>query len=288
MLAFVSSIFPLSDTAPTRLTTAIGASSAIAGIGLFLMRWPVSMTVLRIYTIVGFVSLSVLIAFSTTQLGTAIAAVPYIWFCVFFGAYLGPREARLQTLMMCACFGIALIASDVRSTPSLWAFYTATFIITIEALLASNHALRVRARQDPLTGLLNRRGFEESIEPILALAERADSPVAIVVIDLDEFKEINDSLGHIEGDQMLTRVANSWMGTKRESDLIARWGGDEFIFALPLTSEVEALPMIERFRAADPIKWSYGLVEVRSRDEYTGALRRADRILYDAKEARTG
>jgi len=287
LLAFFSSIFPISDTAPTRLTSSIGLASVVAGVSVFLIRNPMPIFLLRLFTIGGFIALSFLIANSTTQLGTAIAAVPYLWFCVFFGAYLEPREARIQTVLMCVCFGIALIASEVPSTPSLWVIYTATILITTEALLSSNHALRIRARQDPLTGLLNRRGFEESIDPILALAERAGRPTTMVVIDLDDFKEVNDSLGHIEGDRMLARVAASWLSVKRDSDLIARYGGDEFIVALPLTGVEEARSMVERFIAADPLAWSYGLVEVRSRDDYTSALRRADRILYDAKEARS-
>lgn len=287
VLALLSAIFPLSDTAPTGLTVAIGISSVIAGAVILLMQHPMRMSLLRCWTIGGFVALSFLIANSTTQLGTALGAVPYLWFCVFFGAYLEPREARVQTLLLCACFGIALIFSEVPSTPSLWVIYTATIIITTEALLSSNHALRIRARQDPLTGLLNRRGFEESIDPILALAERGDKPTAMVVIDLDGFKEVNDSHGHHEGDRMLARVASSWTSVKRDSDLIARYGGDEFIVALPDTTAEEALVMVERLRASDPLSWSFGLVEVHSRDDYTGALRLADRILYDAKEGRS-
>ena len=286
VLAFFASIFPLSDTAPTRLTVSGGVGSVLAGLTVLPMRRPMPVAILRIYTIGGFVALSFLIANSTTQLGTALAAVPYLWFCVFFGAYLEPREARLQTVLMCACFGFALIASEVPSTPSLWVIYTATIIITTEALLASNHALRIRARQDPLTGLLNRRGFEESIDPLIALGERAGRPTTLIVIDFDGFKEINDSLGHPEGDRVLARVADSWMKIKRDSDLIARYGGDEFIIALALTSKEEAPPMIERFAEADPMSWSYGMVEVESRARYPGALRRADRALYDAKEAR--
>lgn len=286
VLGILVSIFPLSDTAPTGITLAVGIGSLICGVVILMIRHPLAMPVLRFFTVGGFVTLSFLIANSTTQLGTALGAVPYLWFCVFFGAYLEPREARIQTLLLCGCFGIALISNEVPSTPSLWVFYTATILITTEALLSSNHALRVRARQDPLTGLLNRRGFEDSIDPLLALGERAGKPTTLIVIDFDGFKQINDSLGHLEGDRVLARVAGAWMAIKRDSDLIARYGGDEFIIALALTSREEALPLIERFAKADPMSWSFGMEEVDSREHYPGALRRADRALYDAKEAR--
>ncbi|HTU14985.1 MAG TPA: GGDEF domain-containing protein [Solirubrobacterales bacterium] len=286
LLGIFAAIFPLSDQAPTALASAIGVVSIIVGGTLLIPHEPYPVAVLRIYTISAILALSYLIANTNTELGAMLSSIPYLWFCVYFGAFFEPREARLQILLICVCFGIALLVSGVVESPSFWVLYTATIIITTEALLASNHALRIRARQDPLTGLLNRRGFEDSIEPILALTERAGKPTSLIVIDLDGFKAINDSLGHLEGDRILARLANSWMEIKRESDLVARFGGDEFIVALPLTSNDEAMPMVDRFAAADPVSWSYGMVEVDSRDRFTLALRRADRALYDAKEAR--
>jgi diguanylate cyclase (GGDEF)-like protein len=287
-LAILATFFPLSNTAPTGLTLAVGIGSEVVGTGLLLARRPLPGPVLKTFTIVGFLALSFLISNSTTQLGTALTAVPYMWFCVFFGAYLEPREARMQILLLCACFGVALLVSEVPTSLSLWVIYSATFVVTTEALLASNHALRVRARLDPLTGLLNRRGFEEAVEPILALRERSGGPVSLVVIDLDGFKKVNDSRGHLEGDRILARVADAWMKIKREPDVVGRFGGDEFIVALPFTSREQAIPVIERFAAADPTPWSYGLVEVEPRESFTSAVRRADRALYDAKEARPG
>lgn len=285
-LGIFAAIFPLTEEAPTMLASGIGIFSILVGVTLLVPHDPYPTSILRIYTMSAILALSFLIANVNTELGIAVSAVPYLWFCVYFGAFFEPREARLQILLLCVCFGIALIVSGVAASPSLWVLYTATIIITTESLLASNHALRVRARQDPLTGLLNRRGFEDSIDPILALSERAGKPTSLIVIDLDGFKAINDSFGHLEGDRILARLARSWMEIKRESDLVARFGGDEFIVALPLTSNDEAMPMVDRFAAADPVSWSYGMVEVDSRDRFTVALRLADRALYDAKEAR--
>jgi diguanylate cyclase (GGDEF)-like protein/PAS domain S-box-containing protein len=104
----------------------------------------------------------------------------------------------------------------------------------------SEHRLRYLADHDPLTDLLNRRRFEEELSRELAAAKRYGSPGALLVLDLDHFKYVNDSLGHAAGDELVVRVAASLRGRLRESDLLARLGGDEFAAILPRTDEQAA------------------------------------------------
>jgi diguanylate cyclase (GGDEF)-like protein len=97
-----------------------------------------------------------------------------------------------------------------------------------------------QARTDDLTGLPNRRAFDEHCEQLVA-ATRVGAPVALLVLDLDRFKEINDSLGHAAGDELLVQVAGRLRAALRDRDVLARLGGDEFAVLLPQTSEEKAL-----------------------------------------------
>jgi diguanylate cyclase len=89
--------------------------------------------------------------------------------------------------------------------------------------------LRTLAEHDPLTGLMNRAALTEALRRSLALATRQKWSVAVVFIDLDKFKEVNDSMGHAAGDELLRQIASRLQGCLRESDLLGRLGGDEFI-----------------------------------------------------------
>ena len=97
--------------------------------------------------------------------------------------------------------------------------------------------LQYLADHDSLTGLFNRRRFEEELTRELASAERYESKVAVLAIDLDDFKYINDSLGHSIGDELITRVGQAVRDRLRRTDVLARLGGDEFAVILPRVDE---------------------------------------------------
>ncbi|HEY4066871.1 MAG TPA: diguanylate cyclase, partial [Burkholderiaceae bacterium] len=104
------------------------------------------------------------------------------------------------------------------------------------------------ARHDPLTGLYNRRGFFEHALPVYSTSMRRARPLAIVMIDIDHFKRINDRHGHDAGDRTLTAVAEQLRGACRLGDVIARWGGEEFVMLLPETTGERAHALAERLR----------------------------------------
>jgi diguanylate cyclase (GGDEF)-like protein len=111
-------------------------------------------------------------------------------------------------------------------------------------------ALRGLIVRDPLTGLLNRRGFQERMEVELERASRDGTSVSLVVADLDDFKHLNDRHGHLGGDMALERVAGVIERTTRRADAGARLGGDEFAFILPNTAMHGARTFAERLRSA--------------------------------------
>jgi len=159
----------------------------------------------------------------------------------------------------------------------------------------ANQELERLASSDPLTGLLNRRGFDAHLATALALAQRSGRPLSVISIDVDHFKRVNDTYGHDIGDNVLRRLALQLSTRLRQSDALARLGGEEFIVLLPDTALADALSMandlVDLVQTQDQeqpasITISAGLSALRPEDEDAGAmLRRSDEALYAAKTA---
>jgi diguanylate cyclase (GGDEF)-like protein len=101
---------------------------------------------------------------------------------------------------------------------------------------------------DPLTGLANRRHFEQAAKQELSRSKRYGSPLALLLLDLDHFKQVNDRYGHATGDRLLKAFADRLREQLRDVDLSARWGGEEFVVLMPATSPDQALLVAERLR----------------------------------------
>jgi two-component system cell cycle response regulator len=120
----------------------------------------------------------------------------------------------------------------------------------VESTMADNARLEQLAQTDPLTQLLNRRALTERITAEMERALRYDSTLALLMIDLDHFKRVNDTYGHLVGDDVLRDVAQLLSRTIRGSDIVARYGGEEFLVLLPETDEGGAERFAERLREA--------------------------------------
>jgi diguanylate cyclase (GGDEF)-like protein len=141
------------------------------------------------------------------------------------------------------------------------------------------------ARTDGLTGLPNRRVWEEYLPLEIARAGRFPLPLTVGLIDIDDFKGLNDSLGHAAGDAFLKDVAVAWRAVMRETDLLARLGGDEFAVMLPNCDLDDAELLMERLLSSVPDgrSCSIGLARWDGRESGDELLARADRALYEAK-----
>lgn len=152
-----------------------------------------------------------------------------------------------------------------------------------------------QAREDALTGISNRRAFDEALSREFARAQRTDAPLCIAIVDLDHFKQVNDRFSHAVGDIVLKRVAARLKADSRGFDLVARWGGEEFALLLPETTLAAARATCERLREGlmaidyadiDPalrITASFGVAEAGALDSHHRLLLQADQALYRAK-----
>ncbi len=151
-----------------------------------------------------------------------------------------------------------------------------------------------QARRDALTGLPNRLVFEERIDSIIKQADRYGSPLTLAALDLDHFKDVNDTMGHLMGDRVLQQVSKALQGQIRTSDLLVRMGGDEFLLVLPNTDMAAARNLGERLcRAVEylgitagraRLGISIGLAQWRPEISKHQWLEQADDILYQAKK----
>jgi PAS domain S-box-containing protein/diguanylate cyclase (GGDEF)-like protein len=141
------------------------------------------------------------------------------------------------------------------------------------------------AHRDPLTGTLNRRAWDEALARAIGHAEQAHEPLAIALIDLNGFKEVNDSLGHDSGDRLLEDAARVWQDQLRGSDRLARIGGDEFAVLLPDCSAPDVAAIAERLKRAlwHDAGCGIGTAEWRPGDDAAELMRRADAALYADK-----
>jgi diguanylate cyclase (GGDEF)-like protein len=143
------------------------------------------------------------------------------------------------------------------------------------------------ALTDPLTGLANRRAWEEELSREVARARRNSHRLALVMLDLDHFKQLNDTHGHQAGDTVLAEAAASWRTAVRTTDFLARYGGDEFAMLLPDCPDEYGEMVLERIRTAIPpgCSCSAGIAYWDGEESAEGLLARADAALYEAKRA---
>jgi diguanylate cyclase (GGDEF)-like protein len=237
----------------------------------------------------------------------------YVWAALYALHFFTTADAARHVLFMGFCYAAVLVAHHwsgntigefavaVEDSAAQWTIAFGTLVVATglfgmlkERLDGLIERLTDAVKTDPLTGLLNRRGFEEAFELEVERARRLESPLTLLVGDLDRFKMLNDRLGHPAGDRALELLGEALGAGVRRIDRVGRMGGEEFALILPETDEHEGYVLAERLRgrirenfAADlfPLTISFGVASYPTHGATTAALlKAADQALYTAKE----
>jgi diguanylate cyclase (GGDEF)-like protein/putative nucleotidyltransferase with HDIG domain len=233
---------------------------------------------------------------------SAYAPLPYLWLALGVFYYFSLPVALAHLVLIALGYAGALALESPSGNPlDGWIATVGTLLLVgvfisvvrdrLSAVIAS---LSDAARRDPLTDLLNRRGFEEAFDIELERARRAGAPLSLVVGDIDRFKRVNDEFGHATGDEALRRIASMAQLLKRGFDTAARIGGEEFALLVPDSDEHGAYMLAERIRAEversfgsagrPPLTVSFGIATFPLHGQSSDALlRAADQALYAAK-----
>lgn len=164
----------------------------------------------------------------------------------------------------------------------------------ITKLTQEKEATELKVYTDSLTGVNNRAKFEEVFEYELKQSNRYNRPLSLAILDIDKFKDFNDKYGHLIGDEILIMLAKNIQKNARESDLFARWGGEEFVLLFSNTNLQDAISSSEHFRemieklehkSAGSVTVSFGVTEYKDKDTMDTMFKRADDALYKAKSS---
>ena len=281
------------------------------GAGVWLLRRtePVSFDVLLLVSYFGVAQVALL-----QWLAGGIDAPYQNLYLIWIGSVMGihPLKRALPFLVIALAvpFGPLLYesqtSSDVESLAAnvmLWALLGAVMLALMSAvraqrlkLAAEEEAAQQIARADALTSLGNRRAFDEALEVEIARARRAESTVTVALIDLDDFKQLNDAFGHLEGDRCLREVAATIADGTRGGDRAFRWGGDELALLLPDTPFEQAERALDRLAASvasgcfdpsgHPLTVSWGVAELDQTMTAADLLQQTDLALMAAKHRR--
>ncbi len=215
--------------------------------------------------------------------GTATATFGFVWVVLYTALCCSRRTARAYVGVVAVALAAALAVNPFPGAEHTWAYVVLTAAAAGEALSSALRRLQRLAVTDPLTGLLNREGLRRATDAALLAAERSGDPVSVAVLDLDGFKAVNDRHGHAAGDALLVDLSRAWSQELRPTDLLGRWGGDEFVLVLPGSDQADATGVLRRLAAASATGWSYGLALHAPGRGIDAVLQDADADLYRAK-----
>ena len=281
-----SAAFPMAQDTPRGVVAGLGLTGVAIAVALAVAGARVSPRHLHVAVVVLTTLHGAMVAVAATERGLMLSALGYIWTAVYVAFFFRPQAARRYAALMVTGLGLALLVARAPTSVSVWLVLSAMVWVAVAILTRLNARLRAEAHTDNLTGLLNRTGFAAAATRERAMALRRGEPLALAVIDLDDFKLVNDRGGHAAGDRLLVDLAGVWTGLLRPGDLLARFGGDEFVLLVAGAGEGQVEIVLDRLACAHPASWTSGAVLCSDGESLEQAIDRADARLYDAKHPR--
>lgn len=266
------------------LSAAAGAVAVVTWrIGVYL---PLALQYVQSVVACGMVSVALICALHSPAL-YAVSSL-YVLTTVYAAAFYDGAPLCLYLACQTGASGALLLSSGLPGAPAAWVLLmgTATAAGIVVHLLVQ--ALGRMADTDPLTGLPNRRAMERVVLRELARAGRRGEALCLALIDLDDFKEVNDRLGHAAGDRVLVATTAGWASRLRAGDVLGRFGGDEFVAVLPATTPRRAVAVLERLREEVDQPFSAGVAAAGPDANFDDLLRRADAACYESKRSGAG
>ena len=211
--------------------------------------------------------------------------IPYFWISL----YGSRKQLAVATVTAAAVLTVPILLIGLPQYPVtewrraiIWVSIVPVMGYAIRELVERVESL---ARTDSLTGALNRRAWDDELDRSIARALRLNEPLTLTLLDLDHFKEYNDTHGHLAGDELLRATVQAWQSSARCTDLIARYGGEEFAILMPSTDITAADITITRLLRCVPELQtvSAGIAEWDGNETATDLMRRADSAMYRAK-----
>lgn len=271
------------------LLKAFGALLALIMLSMLaVLRDRTPMWLLWTQLVVFVVVTAALINASPTDAGGVSLMLSMVTAAVYAGFWGDRRISVVMVLVICAGVAVGVLAND-RFTPPLGSAavlalaLTAGLVFVLQVLVS---ALEHQALIDPLTGVMNRRGLQ-ALTQVRQVAGSQPRTRSVVLIDVDDFKLINDGQGHAEGDRILRELAEQWVSGLRSDDIVVRLGGDEFVIVLNHVGPDAAAALMRRLSESSPAPWTFGVAAWPDGADFNECLAFADAQLLEKKRVRS-
>jgi|SRR4051794_22306087 diguanylate cyclase (GGDEF)-like protein len=284
-LCLIAAVWPMNSETPVSLLLAIGVVGLGGAAAFWLLgartRWAaVHAAIVLAGGLTAFLAWRSVGAVGIVGLGPVVIAIG------LYSAHFFPlAAARLHVLLLLTLTTAGAVAAAPGGFVVPWVVLVLSTAALTEAQGRLARNLRTAATTDPLTGVANRRAWEAEARRNLARAHRTGEPLSFAILDLDQFKVVNDREGHGAGDALLCELTAGWSRRLRGADLLGRYGGDEFVLCLPGTDEDGAWHVLQQLDETHPFPWSVGVATAGKDDTLGSVLARADAQLYQSKRS---
>jgi len=284
-LCLLAAAWPMHPDTPVGMLWVLGTIGTAGGLTIRLLAGRMRWWAVQAAVVLAGVLVALLAWQSATAVGIVALAPAMIALGLFAAHFFDLPTARLHVGLLIVLTSAGALAAVPDVPPLAWVMNVASVAALAEVQGRLARQLRTAAATDPLTGIANRRAWEAEAGRNLARTARTGEPLSFAILDLDDFKEVNDREGHGAGDALLRDLTAGWARRLRRADLLGRYGGDEFVLCLPGTDARGAWDILEQLAASHDFAWSAGVATAGKDDSLPAVLARADADLYLKKRS---